>query len=420
MNKFLNYITSELLLSLVFLNYIFYFILDTKFFFAYFSFIILLVFSIILINNVKINFYIVLVIVILSFISLGSPVADWDSRSIWLFNAKRIFYNLTLKEFTSYYGSEFSHVDYPILVQTLSASLATLIGHWNEIFPKFSNVIMALPALLMFTNIIKSNLSKLALLLLVFFIYEKSLINGDMDALLSLYTCASLILLIEYSHLKELNIKHITKMFLYFTTLTMIKIEGIGILGCLLFSYIFINYKDNLKINFKIVLTFLISFTPIILWKFYILDKNVISSSSLMISGGERFFENLVNFKFLLALFKGIFLNKQMFIAMIIFLLSISKYISLNKKTIQISINKILVKKKALFTIITLSTYFILLLLIFISSEGSLTNVQEIQFSMAKTAADRLFLPIHSMLILCAIYLIEEKKFNYEDKLKKN
>ena len=72
-------------------------------------------------------------------------------------------------------------------------------------------------------------------------------------------------------------------------TLTMIKIEGIGILACLLFSYIFINYKDNFKVNYKIVLTFLVSLIPIILWKFYILDKNVVSSSSLMISGGERF-----------------------------------------------------------------------------------------------------------------------------------
>tara|TARA_Y100001958_G_C21056418_1_gene420759 strand:- start:86 stop:811 length:726 start_codon:yes stop_codon:yes gene_type:complete len=241
-----------------------------------------------------------------------------------------------------------------------------------------------------------------------------------MDALLSLYACASLILLIEYSNLKELNIKHITKLFLYLMTLTMIKIEGIGILACLLFSYIFINYKDNFKVNYKIVLTFLVSLIPIILWKFYILDKNVVSSSSLMISGGERFLENLVNFKFMIALFKGIFLNKQMFITIIIFLLSISKYISLNKKTIQITLNKILLKKRLLFTIITLSTYFILLLLIFISSEGSLKNVQEIQFAMAKTAADRLFLPVHSMLILSAIYLNEEKKSNYEDKLKKN
>ena len=118
---------------------------------------------------------------------------------------------------------------------------------------------------------------------------KKRMINGDMDALLSLYACASLILLIEYSNLKELNIKHITKLFLYLMTLTMIKIEGIGILACLLFSYIFINYKDNFKVNYKIVLTFLVSLIPIILWKFYILDKNVVSSSSLMISGGERF-----------------------------------------------------------------------------------------------------------------------------------
>ena len=82
-------------------------------------------------------------------------------------NAKRIFFNFSLEEFTSYDGSEFSHVDYPILVQTLSASLATLIGHWNEIFPKFSNIIMALPAMLIFSIIIKNNLTKLFLFILI-------------------------------------------------------------------------------------------------------------------------------------------------------------------------------------------------------------------------------------------------------------
>ena len=69
---------------------------------------------------------------------------------------------------------------------------------------------------------------------------------------------------------------------------------------------------------------------------------------------------------------------------------------------------------------ITLSSYFLLLLLIFITSEGSINNVQDIQFSMAKTASDRLFLPIHSMLILCAIYLNQDNRINYEDKSKKS
>ncbi len=420
MTKFFNYFNTNLLLSLIFLNYLIYFSFDTKFFFIFFSLSILLTFIFILIKNIKVNFYIVFIIIIISLISLGSPVSDWDSRSIWLFNAKRIFFNFSLEEFTSYDGSEFSHVDYPILVQTLSASLATLIGHWNEIFPKFSNIIMALPAMLIFTIIIKNNLTKLFLFILIFFIYEKRLINGDMDALLSLYTCASLILLIQYSNFKKLNFKHFIKLFLYLASLTMIKIEGIGILMCLLLSYILINYKNNFKLNYKIILTFLVSIIPIFLWKLYILDKNIISSSSLMISGGERFFENLFNFKFLLALFNGIFLNKQMFIAISIFLISISRYIFLNKKNLQITINKILIKNNSLFVMIALSSYFLLLLLIFISSEGSLSNVQEIQFSMAKTASDRLFLPIHSMLILCAIYLNQENRINYEDKSKKS
>ena len=189
---------------------------------------------------------------------------------------------------------------------------------------------------------------------------------------------------------------------------------------CLLFSYVLINYINNFKLNYKIILTFLLSIIPIFLWKLYILDKNIISSSSLMISGGERFFENLLNFKFLLALFEGIFLNKQMFIAISIFLISISRYISLNKKNLQTTINKILIKNNSLFVMITLSSYFLLLLLIFISSEGSVNNVQEIQFSMAKTASDRLLLPIHSMLILCAIYLNQENKINNENKFKKS
>ena len=113
--------------------------------------------------------------------------------------------------------------------------------------------------MLIFTIIIKNNLTKLFLFILIFFIYEKRLINGDMDALLSLYTCASLILLIEYSNLKKLNSKHLVKLFLYLVTLTMIKIEGIGILMCLLFSYVLINYKNNFKLNYKIILIFLFS-----------------------------------------------------------------------------------------------------------------------------------------------------------------
>ena len=48
----------------------------------------------------------------------------------------------------------------------------------------------------------------------------------------------------------------------------MIKIEGIGILYVYYSVMFLINYKDNFKVNYKIVLTFLVSLIPIILWKF--------------------------------------------------------------------------------------------------------------------------------------------------------
>jgi len=46
---------------------------------------------------------------------------------------------------------------------------------------------------------------------------------------------------------------------------------------------------------------------------------------------------------------------------------------------------------------------------IMIMSEGSPYNIQ-LEYFQARTAADRYFLPVHSMLILCAINLIESKK----------
>ena len=92
MNNLFSKVNAEFLLSAIFLNYIIYFFFDTKIFFTYFIIIILFSFFSLLIKNIKVNLYLVLIIVILSFISLSSPVSDWDGRSIWLFNAKRIFY----------------------------------------------------------------------------------------------------------------------------------------------------------------------------------------------------------------------------------------------------------------------------------------------------------------------------------------
>ena len=405
MNKISNIFNSNLLLSLIFINYIIYFAFDTNFFFIYFASIIFLVFFLILYANLKLKFYIVLTVLILSIISLGSPVSDWDSRSIWLFNSKRIFFNQSLSEYTNYVGSEFSHLDYPILVQTLSASLAKLLGNWNEIFPKYSSIIMALPAFIIISDFLKNKIDKLIFFILIFFIYEKRLINGDMDALLGLYTISSLILLINFSKINKFNFNNYLTLFLYLMTLTMIKVEGLAIFFCLVVSYLIVFYNHRKKSNNYLILIFGISLIPIITWKIFIYDKDVISSSYLMISNGERFVDNLTDFKFILVLIKYILLNKQMFISLALLLFALSKYFSINKNTLLFMINKNLFTKEIIFIFFNILSYASILFLVFIMSEGSLNNYSEIEYFMAKSSSDRLFLPIHSLLIMCSIYL---------------
>ena len=405
MNKILNIFNSNLLLLLIFINYIIYFVFDTNIFFIYFALIIFLVFFLILYANLKLKLYIVLIVLILSIISLGSPVSDWDARSIWLFNSKRIFFNQSLNEYTNYIGSEFSHLDYPILVQTLSASLAKLIGNWNEIFPKYSSIIIALPAFIIISDFLKNKMDKLIFFILIFFIYEKVLINGDMDALLGLYTISSLILLINFSKINKFNFTNYLTLFLYLMTLTMIKVEGLAIFFCLVISYLIVFYNHRKKSNNYLILIFGISLIPIITWKIFIYDKDIISSSYLMISDGERFIENLKNFKFILVLIKYILLNKQMFISLILLLFALSKYFSINKNTLLLMINKNLFKKEIIFIFFTILSYGSILFIVFIMSEGSPNNYSEIQYFMAKSSSDRLFLPVHSLLVICSIYL---------------
>ena len=64
------------------------------------------------------------------FISLGTATDGWDARSIWLFHAKRIFYENSIFSGLDDYAS-FSHNAYPTIAPAFASSLATLIGYWN-------------------------------------------------------------------------------------------------------------------------------------------------------------------------------------------------------------------------------------------------------------------------------------------------
>ena len=192
--------------------------------------------------------------------------------------------------------------------------------------------------------------------------------------------------------------------------LTLIKFEGSVIALSILCSFFFV-YRDRLSILKFLIPIVIIAFIPILLWLLYSNTKIDTSSATQMLSGGERFLSNLLDFKFILHLIGKILINKQMMIALIIFVFIFAKYISIN--TNKINLDKIIIRKELLFCYLSIVSYSIILSIIMIMSEGSAHNVQQ-EYFMANTASDRYFAPVHSMFLLCCIYLIENRKItNY-------
>jgi hypothetical protein len=392
----------------IFSNYFIYFCFKEKLFFLFFSILIILVFLFTIIKNFKENKLIISIFILFCLISLSSPVADWDARSIWLFNAKIIFFESSLGNYFSY-SPYYNHIDYPIFVPVLSATLATIINGWNEIFPKFSTLILALPPLIILSKISKKFLSKLVLLILILFIYEKRIINGEVDAILALYSILLIELLKNFFNIKKENnpsFGHLIIILFNIIFLTLIKFEGSVIALTILASFFF-TYRDkisNLKVLIPIVI---IAFIPILLWLLYSNTKIDTSSAGQMLSGGERFLSNLLDFKFILHLVGKILINKQMMIVLIVFVFIFAKYISVNMY--KINCDKLILRKEFLFCYLSIINYSVILSIIMIMSEGSTHNVQQ-EYFMANTASDRYFAPVHSMILLCSIYLIENSK----------
>ena len=100
-------------------------------------------------------------------------------------HAKRIFYDGSIFSIVDNYAS-FSHNDYPNLVPALASSLATLVGHWNEVFPKIAFTLMFFPPLLI-SYIFFKDVKYLIFLCLVLFFIGKYLFTGWADGLVAVY-----------------------------------------------------------------------------------------------------------------------------------------------------------------------------------------------------------------------------------------
>ena len=95
-------------------------------------------------KNFKNNFTLKICFLLFLLICLGTAAKGWDLRSLYLFHAKRIFFDQSLYSLADNYAP-FSHNDYPLLFHSFSASFAFLSGYWHEVFPKSAYTFVYLP-----------------------------------------------------------------------------------------------------------------------------------------------------------------------------------------------------------------------------------------------------------------------------------
>ena len=268
--------------------------------------------------------YLKIFFLLIIFISLGVPTLEWDPRSIYLFHAKRIFLDQSIFSIADNYAA-FSHNEYSSVAPAFASSLAVLIGHWNEVFPKLSFTLMFLPPLILIYSFLKDT-QYLIFLSIVFFTIGKFLFNGWLDGLVAIYFGSSILLMyllvIADTNFYRNRLLFYLLAFCFFITLTLIKNEGIAMLLILFTTTFLIKlYKGQLGKNISKLIFLSISFTPIILWKLFCYSKGIGNdyiNTNILLNLLPRL-DDLNNYK-LISYF--IFLNEKFLIAVIFFIVS--------------------------------------------------------------------------------------------------
>jgi hypothetical protein len=224
-------------------------------------------------RNAELKIFVIALLVL----CLGSPSDAWDARSIWLFHAKRIAIDNNLFSLLDGYASDF-HADYPLLVPSLSASLALAAGMWNELFPKASGIFALLPALYVLAACTMRHLWLGALVLLVGGVY---LVNGYMDAILALYFVAVLACIVT----GEKN----GTLFLLAACMALIKNEGLLLVAVAVLSVLL---HDRRK--WRVCAALLVAMLPALAWRLACMRAGV---GSDIVDGFvlSRLYENIGN-----------------------------------------------------------------------------------------------------------------------------
>ena len=267
-------IVVSILVLLILLNYFIMFI-------SYNEYVIKLIFSLYIFTILvffvykPLNFFhLKITLIILMIIVLGNPTYSWDAWAIWLFHAKRIFFEQSIIAQLDGYAM-WTHNDYPVIAPTFAASLATLVGGWNNIFPKLAFLLMYFPPLILSIKIFNVRYH-LLFLILALFILNLYLINGLVDGLVAIYFSFSSYLVYDIFVNKQNSFYYLFIAFCFFIILSLLKNEGIVMIIILLTTIIVINFsKKKFLQNYKKIIFLLFSIIPFLIWKITCINYNV-------------------------------------------------------------------------------------------------------------------------------------------------
>ena len=282
----------------------------------------------------KYNFPLKLYFLLILLICLGEPAINWDLRSIYLFHAKRIFFDDSIYSIVDNYA-QFSHNDYPLLVPAFSSSFAFLVGYWHEIFPKSAFTFIYLPPLIFLSSYLNNKKYIIFLSVLIFFIGQY-LFNGGADGIVSVYfiTCAFCFYYIFF----EKNNKKIDSIFyiltvLFCASLALIKNEGLALLLVIFTTTVLIKLFEKKMLNsefIKKIIFLSVSFLPMLLWKLFCYKNNIANDyvNANFLDQVLSRISALENYELFFHYF--FFSNEKIIIALAIFLISF--YVNFNKK----------------------------------------------------------------------------------------
>lgn len=395
-------INSLILLNFLFLPFNFNFL---KILFILFIFLTIITFVTYSFCKDSISKIFILIIFIICF---GTPLNDWDGKYIWLFHAKRIFFDNNLYAQLDNY-MPWTHNDYPLLMPSLSASIANFFHIWNDNLPKLSSAIMICTMIIFINSLIRDNLFKIVFFSLFLWVTEKTFLSGSVDDILSAYTlCSSLIMYFLFFKEKYFlnNNKLLFLLFYTFITLTtLIKNEGMVIIIILFLSAAFIKkIVLNEKINTSVYVIFALSLVPIFIWKLKCFNANIYSDI-INLENIKNFKDRFLDLRSYWTIFNYMTLNKTLLLPILLFITINFKKIKIISTNKLLFIKKIELKKKVylLYMIIFCISYYLLLFFIYLSTPNDL-------IWHLSTSAYRVVMPIGMMLVFYSIINLNNNK----------